>query len=126
MLALADTAAAAQPKLADYRANYDGCVKDAVGRNMSPNVALEACTESVTDGAKREMNQLYKKIYDALQAKAPADAAQLEKAQRAWLDYRNAHCDLTQKLMGTPEMVICPMDLNIERVNELRQLANGL
>lgn len=126
MLFLASPASAVQPKLADYRSNYDACVKDAVGRSMSANAALEACTESVTDGAKHEMNVLYKTIYDALQAKNPSDAAQFEKAQKAWLEYRNAHCDLAQKLIGTPMMVICPMDLNIERVNQLRPLASSL
>lgn len=122
-LSLSGPVPAEQPRQQNYRSDYDDCVKDAIGRGMGPNAALEACTESVTDGAKHEMNVLYKRIHDDLQAKSPSDATEFETAQRSWLAYRNAHCHLAQKLIGDPETVICPMDLNIERVNELRRLS---
>jgi uncharacterized protein YecT (DUF1311 family) len=122
---LTSPAPATQPKPKDYRSEYDKCVKNAIGSGVGSNASLEACTESVTDEAKHEMNMLYKNIHDGLQSKSPSDAIEFEKAQRAWLEYRNAHCDLAQKLIGTPETVICPMDLNIGRVNELRRLSNS-
>jgi uncharacterized protein YecT (DUF1311 family) len=126
MLLFSGASLAEQPRPENYRAEYDGCVKDATEKGFGGSAALEECTEGITDVAKREMNVLYKRIHDALQVKNATDAVAFEKSQRAWLEYRNMHCDLEQKYIGGPETAICPMDLDIERVNKLRRLSTGL
>jgi len=118
---LSTQALATKPKLKDYRAAYGKCLKNSA--NSGPTGAIEGCTEFVVDEAKREMNTLYKVIHDRLQSKNPDDAAEFDAAQRSWLAYRKAHCDIAGKYVGSPEFVVCPMDLNIERIQELRQIA---
>lgn len=120
LILLSTQALSEQPKLKDYRAAYDECLKNSAGAGPS---AVEGCTEFVVDETKHEMNTLYTVIHDRLQAKSLDDAAQFDKAQKFWLAYRDAHCDLAGKYVGSPEWSVCPMDLNIERVRELRQLA---
>ncbi|MFC4526331.1 DUF1311 domain-containing protein [Dyella halodurans] len=118
---LSTQALADPPKLKDYRAAYDECLK--ASTDAGPTGAVEGCTEFVVDETKREINALYNVIHAQLESKSPDDAAEFDKAQRSWLAYRNAHCDLAGKYIGSPEFVVCPMNLDIERVHELRQIA---
>lgn len=118
---LSTQALAEQPKLEDYRAAYGECLKNST--DAGPTGAIEGCTEFVVADTKREMNALYKVIHDRLQSKSPDDAAEFDAAQKSWLAYRTAHCDIAGKYVGSPEFVVCPMDLNIERVHELRHIA---
>jgi len=117
---LSTQALAEQPKLKDYSAAYGECLKNSA--NSGPTGAIEGCAEFVVDETKRGMNALYKVIHDRLQSKNPNDAAEFDAAQRSWLAYRKAHCDIAGKCVGSPESVVCPMDLNIERIQELRQI----
>ena len=72
------------------------------------------------------MNRIYQQLFLKLQDDAPEDAEQLETAQKAWLIYRNGQCDLQGKHVGSPMYYTCPMQLNIQRVEELRfLLENG-
>ena len=71
--------------------------------------------------AKKEINKLYKQLYTKLRESSPEDALKLEKSQKAWLIYRNNYCELAGLHIGSPLYYVCPMDLNIQRVSELRQ-----
>lgn len=111
------TAAAAEgPK--DYDTIYSDCLTKAGGAN---NGTVSACAEDVADQTKPEMNRLYQAI--SAKMNSPADATKLEKAQKAWLVYRDNHCELAGSYVGSPMYYFCPMTLNIERVKQLREMA---
>lgn len=108
---------------ADYDQQYQACL-DASG--MINNTSVAGCAEGVSETVKKEMNRIYQQLFLKLQESQPADAEQLETAQKAWLIYRNGQCDLQGKHVGSPMYYTCPMELNIQRVEELRfLLENG-
>lgn len=108
--------------LADYDQQYQACL-DASG--MINNASVAGCAEGVSETVKKEMNRVYQQLFLKLQASAPQDAEQLETAQKAWLVYRNGHCDLQGKHVGSPMYYTCPMELNIQRVDELKFLLDN-
>ena len=108
---------------ADYDKQYQACL-DANG--MINNSSVASCAESVSEAVKKEMNRAYQQLFLKLQESAPGDAEQLEAAQKAWLIYRNGQCDLQGKHVGSPMYYTCPMELNIQRLEELKfLLENG-
>lgn len=108
--------------LADYDQRYQDCL-DASG--MINNASVAGCAEGVSEAAKKEMNRVYQQLFLKLQESAAEDALQLEEAQKAWLIYRNGQCDLQGKHVGSPMYYTCPMQLNIQRVDELKFLLNN-
>ena len=89
---------------------------------MINNASVAGCAEGVSETVKKEMNRVYQQLFLKLQEDAPQDAEQLETAQKAWLSYRNGQCDLQGKHVGSPMYYTCPMQLNIQRVEELKLL----
>ncbi len=116
-IALTSGAAVAAEGPKDYDKIYSDCVAEAGGAN---NGTVSACAEGVADQTKPEMNRLYQAI--TAKMNNPADAAKLEKAQKAWLVYRDNHCELAGSYVGSPMYYFCPMTLNIERVKQLREM----
>ncbi|VEE15916.1 lysozyme inhibitor LprI family protein [Ectopseudomonas mendocina] len=109
--------------LADYDQRYQDCL-DASG--MINNASVAGCAEGVSETAKKEMNRIYQQLFLKLQESTPEDAEQLQAAQKAWLIYRNGQCDLQGKHIGSPMYYTCPMELNIQRLDELKfLLENG-
>lgn len=108
--------------LADYDQQYQTCL-DASG--MINNASVAGCAEGVSEAVKKEMNRVYQQLFLKLQESAPEDAQQLEEAQKAWLIYRNGQCDLQGKHVGSPMYYTCPMQLNIQRVDELKFLLDN-
>ncbi|MGO4129848.1 lysozyme inhibitor LprI family protein [Inquilinus sp. YAF38] len=117
-IALTTGAAAAAEGPKDYDKIYSDCVAEAGGAN---NGTVSACAEGVADQTKPEMNRLYQAI--SAKMNGPADAAKVEKAQKAWIVYRDNHCELAGSYVGSPMYYFCPMTLNIERVKQLREMA---
>lgn len=119
-IALTSGTAAAETPAApkDYQKLYDDCIKDAGPIN---NGTVSACAEDVANQTRPEMNRLYQAINAKMNG--PADAAKLEKAQKAWIVYRDNHCELAGSYVGSPMYYFCPMTLNIERVKQLREMA---
>lgn len=107
----------------DYDEQYQACM-DANG--MINNSSVASCAEGVSEAVKKEMNRVYQQLFLKLQESAPGDAEQLEATQKAWLIYRNGQCDLQGKHVGSPMYYTCPMELNIQRLEELKfLLENG-
>ena len=104
---------------ADYDQQYQACL-DASG--VINNASVAGCAEGVSETVKKEMNRVYQQLFLKLQEGAPQDAEQLETTQKAWLIYRNGQCDLQGKHVGSPMYYTCPMQLNIQRVEELKLL----
>ncbi len=120
LLLLPCATAMAAPEHADYDHMYSDCVDRAGTLN---NGVVDACSSTTSEHVKAEMNALYKRIHDRLSTQSPQDADRLEQAQKSWLVYRNTHCDLAGAYVGSPMYAFCPMQLNIARLAELRELA---
>jgi uncharacterized protein YecT (DUF1311 family) len=119
LLLLPSLAAAAAATPLDHQQVYSDCLAKAGGIN---NGSVEACSSTASDGAKAEMTRLYRALYSRLLAENADDAAKLERAQKSWLVYRDLHCELAGSYVGSPMYAFCPMQLNIGRVIELREM----
>ncbi len=119
LLLLAGMAWPAAATSLDYQQAYNDCLAKAGGIN---NGTVEACSSVTSEHAKAEMTRLYRAFYRKLLAENANDAARLERAQKAWLVYRDLHCELAGSYVGSPMYSFCPMQLNIDRVIELREL----
>lgn len=117
LMLMAATAAAASAK--DYTAQYDRCLSEAGATN---NTSVLNCSGSVSASVKSEINALYGKLHARLALQSQEDADKLEQTQKAWLVYRNGQCDLATSYVGSPMFGYCPMLLNIQRADELREL----
>ncbi|MDH0140737.1 lysozyme inhibitor LprI family protein [Aquipseudomonas alcaligenes] len=107
--------------LNDISTRYEDCIRT----NPQKLSAAAVCAEGASESAKKEMNRVYQRLYLKLQQTSQEDAQQLENAQKAWLIYRNEHCDMLGKYDGSPMYTICPMKLNIDRVAELQSLLDN-
>ncbi len=107
--------------LNDISTRYEDCIRT----NPQKLSAAAVCAEGASESAKKEMNRIYQRLYLKLQQTSQEDAQQLENAQKAWLIYRNEHCDMLGKYDGSPMYTICPMKLNIDRVAELQLLLDS-
>lgn len=112
---------AAAVDLNDISTRYEDCIRT----NPQKISAAAVCAEGASESAKKEMNRVYQRLYLKLQQTSQEDAQQLENAQKAWLIYRNEHCDMLGKYDGSPMYTICPMKLNIDRVAELQLLLDS-
>jgi uncharacterized protein YecT (DUF1311 family) len=114
---------AASKQAVDYESMYAKCLSD-IGKNN--NSSVMGCSDITSDAAKKEINSLYNTIHATILVSSKDDAAKFEASQKSWLNYRNTHCNLAGSYIGTPMYSFCPMQLNIVRVVELRDLANQL
>ena len=103
----------------EYDTLYNKCVDSSGPIN---NGVVDACSGEVSEKAKNEINRHYKAFYARLLKENVDDAKKFEVSQKAWLLYRNNHCDLTGAYIGSPMYGFCPMNLNSARALELRQL----
>lgn len=90
--------------------------------NITSPVEEATCSSDIA-GSKKRLNAAYgrlaKKVY-------PDFLPLLEKAQKAWLDYRNAACAYdAEPLMGgtmiTSARIACTADMNNKRAAELEE-----
>lgn len=119
-LAMTAMQALAATPAADYATQYENCLTDAGGIN---NGTVEACSSSVDANVKQEMNATYGRLHARLKAQSLDDADKLEDTQIAWLAYRNGQCSLATIYVGSPMHGYCPMMLNIQRLEELKEMA---
>ena len=122
-------AGAAAPERAKYEQLYDRCIS-AAGNDaddVSPaqfNVVLDACAQDAILVAKQDINRLYAALEASLAADGNASAlAKLERTQRAWIAYRDGHCELEGELVGTPAYSLCLLEVTGRRVRELEEIA---
>ena len=83
---------------------------------------MEDCAASEYKKADTELNRVYQETLKKLQ---PKDAQLLRKAQRAWLTYRDAHCDAQYQLYSggsiTPVILAqCRWTLTAQRAKEIK------
>jgi uncharacterized protein YecT (DUF1311 family) len=125
LLLLISLPALAKPSAAgknDYDLMYSTCLRDAGGAR---NATVAACAERVLGEAEAEITSQYQTLHRGLLKTSTSDAKELEQAQRSWLSYRNSHCKLAGKYVGSPMYAYCPMQLTIQRVKQLRDMAEA-
>lgn len=103
-----------------YDTVYDNCLSKAGRIN---NQIVNDCSSVVSNMVKKDMNRIYDIIYKYISEQSKDDAKKFEQSQRAWLKYRESHCELMGRYVGTPMYSFCPMGLNRARVSELSELA---
>ena len=103
----------------EYDAFYSKCLNDS---GPISNAVVESCTETVSQKAKAEIASRYKSIHALLSSESLEDAERFEASQKAWLQYRNIHCDLAGSYIGSPSYGFCLMQLDTSRAIELREL----
>lgn len=109
--------------------------------NAMSQADMNQCSYMDFEKADKELNAVYK---DALKKAAKADqqAAEmgpgyvgaikaLKKAQRAWIDYRDGHCDTMgyEALGGSMQGMLisgCQARLTEDRTKQLRELIAGI
>jgi uncharacterized protein YecT (DUF1311 family) len=109
--------------------------------NAQTQADMNQCAYLDFEKADKELNAVYK---DALKSQAEVDkqAAEmgpdyvgavkaLKKAQRAWIDYRDGHCDGVgyEAVGGSMQPMLiagCQAQLTTARTKELRDLIQGL
>lgn len=104
-----------------YDQAYGQCTEAAGTMN---NGVMAACSEETSELAKKDINSYYKQVeakindYDNNKAEL---LTKLETSQKAWIQYRNNHCALSEMLAA--HEVFCLMQVNSQRAEELRALA---
>ena len=126
LLLISISALAAEKKPIDYEKMKDKCIKDSLNapNHAGPSATLSGCAENTSFEAKKEINSLYKRLYEKISKESPENASKLELSQKSWLTYRSKYCELVGSYVGSPMYYDCPMNLNILRVNELRELVS--
>lgn len=104
----------------EYKALYQSCVDEYDTFN---NSVLADCSLRVSDEVNAKIAVLYNKIHQTLSADLPEDAADFAKAHQAWLEYKEQQCRLAASYIGSPMYFYCPMNKEVERLQELQELA---
>ena len=109
--------------------------------NAMTQADMNSCSAMDLDAADAELNKVYKQ---ALKSQEELDkgngeidqnyvgaVAALKKAQRAWIDYRDGHCDgVGYQVAGgsmTPQVINgCVTELTKHRTKELQELIRGM
>lgn len=102
---------------------------------------MNYCSEVDFEAADKQLNAVYKKAM-ASQVELDKQSAEidpsyvgavkaLKKAQRAWIDYRDGHCDGMgyQAVGGSMQPMLisgCKTGLTNNRIKELKELTEGL
>ena len=80
-----------------YETEYSKCIAAAGTMN---NGVMSACSEEVSVIAKQDINRYYKQIEANINERENKAELlkQLETSQKAWIQYRNNHCALSEML----------------------------
>ena len=103
-----------------YDKMYDDCLKKAGTIN---NSIVHGCSSLVSETANKDMDNLYRSIYQKISKISAEDAKTFERSHKSWIEYRDNHCGLMGSYVGSPMYSYCPMQLNKKRAEEMRELA---
>lgn len=103
----------------EYDALYANCVDENEPIN---NMVVAKCSAVVSDKAMAEISRRYQSIHLRFTKASPEALSSFEMSQKAWIQYRNTHCDLAGRYVGQPMFDFCPMKMNAARALELRML----
>ena len=94
---------------------------------LEGSTAWAACNNSnASDVADKELNDAYRELMIIMNKPAWAEAKKkLIAAQRAWINFRDKECELSQALIGGANHVNqseCVLDMTKERAKYIRDL----
>lgn len=104
-----------------YDIAYDSCVNKA---GAISNGVIEQCSGVASEMVTKDLQSLYDKILKTMSEQSFEDAKKFENSQKAWLKYKETHCELMGSYVGSPEYSLCPLALDKLRAIELQQLAD--
>ncbi|MEL7560480.1 lysozyme inhibitor LprI family protein [Stutzerimonas chloritidismutans] len=122
LLAIAAITLSAGVQAADdgYSTTYSAFMDESGGVTIN----MLDCMGSETEQQDARLNQNYKA---AMQSLTPAQQTQLRDAQRLWIKFRDADCDLLGSLTGGSidriSSASCFMDMTKQRADDLARLA---
>ena len=110
--------------------NSFASITDDCDRSDESTIGMKMCASVDFTNADAQLNLEYKKIVSKLKQDASDEynketLKRLVKAQKAWISFRDAECDLqaTEMLGGTGEGLValgCLRDLTEKRTSELK------
>lgn len=104
-LAFAGTCAHAEQATSRFSKTYDACIAKAGSPGFYDQSAPAACDEAEIKRLKQRINQAYNKIVK-LWTDDPEGIAQLDKAQKAWVQARDETYHLLQERGGHNGQVV--------------------
>lgn len=113
---------AMNPEL-EYSKEFSACAEKSAG----VTVDLRACTNAELQRQDQRLNRAYQKLSQTLQ---PANRKKLKTAQLAWIQFRDAQCELEamNAADGTLSPLMagsCHLAMTARRANELEDLLAG-
>lgn len=109
--------------------NSLAATEDECDSNDTSNLMMKICVAADYQKADEKLNTIYKQMASSLKKEnsemSKEILSRLVKAQKAWVGFRDAECDLqaTEMLGGTGEGLValaCLKDLTEKRVEELK------
>jgi len=112
--------------LEKYRVQYGKCIEaktaGVVASYGDMQLARVDCGLAADEAAKRDLYVSFRQLERWFDANAEA-RAELLRGQRAWIEYRDAHCSLKERLVGQQLVqLFCNLELDARRAAELREL----
>jgi uncharacterized protein YecT (DUF1311 family) len=97
-------------------------------KNPVATTEINYCAEQAYQAADKELNGIYKKLIAA--AGSNAEKERLVNAQRAWITFRDKHCEFDTFKMRegtgyTGFLSMCLEDLTKQRIVTLKKLLNN-
>ncbi|RMH69113.1 MAG: DUF1311 domain-containing protein [Gemmatimonadetes bacterium] len=108
----------------DYMQLYEADCSDDPCANAMTQAEMNVCAAEAYDAADAELNRIYQEVRAQLDAEMKA---KLTTAQRAWIAFRDAHCDCEAYEFsgGTIYTAIyygCLTEMTERRIEEIKQL----
>lgn len=106
-----------------YSKEFNSCADKAGG----VTVDLRACTNAELQQQDQRLNRAYQKLTQTLQ---PASKKKLKAAQLAWIQFRDAQCELEAANAGDGTLSplvadSCHLEMTARRANEFEALLKG-
>ena len=126
LAARADGDVDAERALAKYQAQYNKCLEEShagvAGNYGDMQLARVNCGLDADMAARRDLYVAFRQIERRFGDDAEG-RAELLRGQRAWIEYRNAHCSSKERLEGAQLVqLFCNMELDARRAAELSEL----
>lgn len=102
---------------------YSSCVEEMGGPT---NGSVAACANKTANIASTDINSTLNRIQNKLEQNFPEENKVLINSQRNWITYRNEHCHLMSMFAGGAMEGYCPMQLNLQRLEEVIELEHNL
>lgn len=102
-----------------YLFDYSNCIDENGGPT---NGTVAACANRTADIITTEIEATLSEVHSKLEKQFPEEAKVLISSQQDWITYRDGHCHLLSMFSGGAMEGYCPMQLNLKRLEQLKEL----